>query len=215
MRSLIKWGIDNSPALNVFVIVLISIGAISLIVMPREVFPKFELEILLVSVPFPGATPEEVEKSICQKIEAAVTNVDGIKKVSSVSQENFGYVIIELEGSVTDPKKVLDDVQSQIQQISTFPPRSERPEVKQIVFRAPAISVGLVGPERSGDPSERLNQEIAMRRLVEDVREELLDLPAVPPKSWIRAPFKGLFQPTGPAISSAEIVAAKPYEIAV
>lgn len=215
MKSLIKWGIDNSPALNVFLIVLLMTGAISLMVMPREVFPRFELEILLVSVPFPGATPEEVEQGICQKIEAAIANLEGIKKIRSFSQENAGFLVIELKGNVKDAQRVLDDVQSRIQQISTFPPRSERPEVRQIVFRNPAITVGLIGPDRSDDPDERLRQELDLRDLGEHIKEELLDLPAVPPQSSIRRPFAKLFQPSGSAVTSAEIVAAKPYEIAV
>lgn len=214
MKSLIKWGIDNSAALNVFLIVLLMTGGISLMIMPREVFPRFELEILVVSVPFPGATPEEVEQGICQKIEAAVANLEGIKKIRSVSQENSGFVILELKGNA-DPQRVLDDVESRIQQISTFPPRSERPEVRQIVFRAPAITVGLIGPDRSTDPQERLRQELELRDMAEQIREELLDLPAVPPQSPIRRPFAKLFQPSGSAVTSAEIVAAKPYEIAV
>ncbi|MEZ6093056.1 MAG: efflux RND transporter permease subunit [Pirellulaceae bacterium] len=215
MRSIIKWAIRSSPGMNISVVVLIMIGSISMILMPREVFPNFELEILLVTVPFPGATPDEVEEGICQKIEAAVSSVDGVKKVSSVSSENAGFVILELESYVKDAQRVLNDVRSQIGQITTFPPRSEDPEVKQIVFRAPAITLGLIGPEPSDDPSIRLNQERQLRSLAESIREDIEDIGPVPPASMFRRPFAFLFQPSGSAVSQAEIVAAKPYEIGV
>ena len=213
MKSVIRWAIKNSPAMNTFLIASMIVGAMSMIVMRREVFPNFALEIVLVSVAFPGATPEETEDGICQKIESAVANLDGVKKMTSVGMESFGYVILELNSDVSDVQKVLNDVRSAIDQISTFPPNAEDPEVKQIVFRAPAISVGILGPNRARPPT--LQEEIELRELAEEVRAELLELRPVPPSSLPRKAFKKLFQPKGPAISSAEIVAARPYEISV
>lgn len=215
MKSIVQWAIRNSPAMNTFVIAGLIVGAISLIIMRREVFPSFELEIVVVQVPFPGATPEEVEEGICQKVEAAVTNIDGVKKVTSQASENFGFVIIELQGYVKDVQKVLNDIRSQVDQISTFPPRAEDPKVQQIIFRAPAITLGLLGPERSDDPNERLEQERQLRQLAETIRDDLLDLRAVPPTDPMRRMLASLFQPSGPAVTAAELVAAKPYEIAV
>ena len=67
MKSVIRWAIKNSPAMNTFLIASMIVGAISMIVMRREVFPNFALEIVLVSVPFPGATPEETEDGMLPK----------------------------------------------------------------------------------------------------------------------------------------------------
>jgi multidrug efflux pump subunit AcrB len=85
MKSIIQWAIKNSPAMNTLLIASMLIGALSMVVMQREVFPNFALEILQVSVPLPGATPDEVEDSICKKIESEVSSIDGIKKVNSVA----------------------------------------------------------------------------------------------------------------------------------
>ena len=216
MRSVIRWAIRNSPAMNTFLIATLILGALSFIVMRREVFPNFALEIVLISVPYPGATPDEVEEAICQKLEAAVYNLDGVKKVSSVANENAGFVILELKSSVKDVQPVLNDVRSAIDQISNFPPSDELPEIKQIVFRAPAITLGIVGPEEKiDDPELKLENELQLRKLAENVREDLLDLRAVEPKSFMRKPFAKLFQPAGTAISNANIVAEKPYEISI
>ena len=220
MRSIIKWAISNSPAMNTFLIASLVIGAVSMVIMRREVFPAFNLEIVLVTVPFPGATPAEVEDGICQKLESAVTNVDGVRKMTSVALEGFGYVILELDNSVSDVQKTLDETRSEIDQIRAFlPPRAEEPEVKQIVFRAPAISIGVIGPELpegvERNSPEALQSERQLRELAEEVRAELLDLRPVPPQSLARKALANLFQPKGPAISSAEIVAERPYEISV
>ena len=57
--------------MNTLVVAILIVGAMSFSSMRREVFPEFELEIILVSVSYPGATPEEVEEGICQKVEEA------------------------------------------------------------------------------------------------------------------------------------------------
>lgn len=213
MKSIIKWAIKNSPAMNTFLIAAMIVGTVSMVVMRREVFPNFALELVLVSVPFPGATPDETEESICQKIESAVANLDGVKKMTSVAREHFGYVILELNSNVKDVQKVLNDVRSEIDQISTFPVNAEDPNIQQIVFRAPAISIGVLAPKTDGPPT--LEDERALRDLAEEIRAELLELRPVPPSNPARNLLRSLFQPKGPAVSNAEIVAAKPFEIAV
>lgn len=199
--------------MNTLLIVSMLIGAASMVVMRREVFPNFALEIVLVSVPFPGATPEETEVGICQKIESAVSNLDGVKKMTSVGMESFGYVILELNNNVSDVQKVLNDVRSSIDQISTFPPNAEDPEVKQIIFRAPAISLGILAPERSEEST--LAQQRELRDIAERVRADLLEQRAVKSSNPFRKMLSFLYQPKGSAISSAEIVAAQPFEISV
>lgn len=213
MKSVIRWAIKNSPAMNTFLIAAMIVGAISMVVMRREVFPNFALEIVLVVVPFPGATPDETEEGVCQKVESAVANLDGVKKMTSVAQEHFGYVILELNGNVKDVQKVLNDVRSAIDQISTFPPNAEDPEVKQIVFRAPAISIGVLAPPNDRGPPT-LEDEVALRELAEEIRSEVLELRPEKPNS-LSSGLKSFFQPKGPAVSSAEIVAARPFEISV
>jgi hydrophobic/amphiphilic exporter-1 (mainly G- bacteria), HAE1 family len=173
MRSIIRWSIQNSPAINTLLISAVIIGVVSLLMMRREVFPEFELDIILVSVPYPGASPEEVENGICQKIEEAVHSIDGIKKQTSVAREGLGSVVLELESGV-DSQKILNEIRSEIDRIPSFPVNAEDPEVKQITLRQPAIHVGVVGPQ-SDDPQA----EIRLRDLAETIRDELTHLKAV------------------------------------
>ena len=91
MKSVIQWAINNSPAMNTFMITVMLVGAVSLALMRREIFPEFELEIILVTVPYPGASPSEVEEGICQKMEEAVRSVSGVKKLTSVAREGAGF----------------------------------------------------------------------------------------------------------------------------
>ncbi len=135
--------------MNTLMIGVLVVGSVSLMSMRREVFPQFDLEIILVTVPYPGASPEEVEEGVCQKIEEAVRSVDGIKKQTSVAQEGAGFLVLELETWV-DVQKVLNEVRSEIDRIPSFPDLAEDPEIKQLTFREPAIRIGVLGPNRPG-----------------------------------------------------------------
>ena len=221
MRSIVKWAILNSPAMNTFLIALLVIGAVSMVIMKREVFPNFQLEILLVQVAFPGATAAEVEDGVCQKLESAISGAEGIKTMTAVAKESFGYLVLELNSNVKDVQPVLNDVRSRIDQIASFlPPRSEDPEVRQIVFRGPAISVGILGPTAADSANTPLEADLALRQLAEEVRAELLELRPVKATGAEmvgspRALLAPLYQPKGSAISSAEIAAERPFEISI
>ena len=129
-------------------------------------------------MPLPGETPDEIEEAVCQKIEAEVATIEGVKKMTSVASENIGYVILELDNDIKDVQKILSEVESNINQV-IFPELAETPVIQQIVFRAPAISVGILAPEFSGETT--LEQQLELRSIAEEVRRELLDLKAVPP----------------------------------
>jgi multidrug efflux pump subunit AcrB len=160
--------------MNTLMASILVVGAVSLYYLHREVFPEFELEVILVSVPYPGSSPEEIEEGICQKIEEAVQTVDGIKKVYGVARESFGFVILELESNVPDVQKVLNEVRSEIDRIPSFPDLAEDPEVKQLSLRREAIQVGVIGPEDDSPEAE-----VALRDVAERVRRDLLLLPSV------------------------------------
>ena len=189
MKRMVTWAITNAPGMNVLMLALMVIGGISLANMRREVFPAFELEIVMVSVPYPGATPKDCEEAICQKIEEAIRSIDGIKKVTSIAQEGAGFVLAELRSDIRDVQKVMSEIDREVDRIPSFPNLAEDPQIQQITFRDAAIRIGIVGPN---DRSRR--GELRLREVAEDVRDDVLTLPAV---------------------SSASIMGTRPYQIDV
>ncbi|NCY02563.1 MAG: efflux RND transporter permease subunit, partial [Planctomycetia bacterium] len=191
MKSIIAWTVRNTPAMNVLVFAVMIIGWISFSSMRREVFPEFDLEIALVSVPYPGATPEEVEEGICQKVEEACRSVVGIKKITSIAREGMGYCVFEMTDGVKDPQRVVGEIRSEVERIPSLPALAEDPKVEQVTLREPAIKVGVVAPPATGS-DER--SELQLREVAERVRDDLLALPTV---------------------SAANIGGAKDYEITI
>lgn len=174
MKSLVHWAVTNTPAVNVIVIATLVTGFFSFLNLRREVFPEFELEIVLVSVPYPGASPSDAEKGVCQPVEEAVRALDGIKRLVSIAREGGGFVIIELNSNVRDVQKVVNEVRSRVNRITNFPDLAEEPQVEQITFREPAIRVAVIGKESNNPDAERNLRDVAER-----VREELLELDSV------------------------------------
>ncbi|MCA9080473.1 MAG: efflux RND transporter permease subunit [Planctomycetaceae bacterium] len=174
MKSIISWAIRQSPAMNMIMITVLGVGLLAGSMLRREEFPQFDLEIILVTVPYPGASPDEVESGICQKIEESVRSVDGVKKVTSIAQEGAGNVVIEVSTSVPSVQKVLNEIQSEIDRIPSLPDLAEEPEVQQITFRDPAITVGVVDEHGSG-----IEAELRLREITEQVRDDLLQIPQI------------------------------------
>jgi multidrug efflux pump subunit AcrB len=175
MRSIVTWTVRNMPAMNTLVIAVLLVGAWSFASMRREVFPEFDLEIVLVTVPYPGASPDEVEEGICQKIEESCRSVAGIKKITSVAQEGMGYCVFELQDSVRDVQKVLGEIRSEVERIPSMPELAEDPKIEQVTLRTPAIKLGVLAPAGDGVAVS----EGELRDVAESVRDDLLGLPAV------------------------------------
>lgn len=174
MKSLIAWAIRQTPAMNTLMVGILAVGLLAGAQLRREEFPQFELEIILVAVPYPGASPEEVESGICQKIEEAIRSVDGLKKVTSVAAEGVGNVVIEVQTDVPSVQKVLNEIESEINRIPSFPDLAEEPEIQQVSIRNPAITVGIINGR-----TDAADADLKLREVTEKVREDLLQIPQI------------------------------------
>jgi multidrug efflux pump subunit AcrB len=166
--KLIRWFINNPVSVNLLVGFLIIAGLLSLSDIRREIFPPFSLDRILVSVIFPGASPEEVEEGICVKIEEGLSGLAGIKKLSSTARESSGNVIIEIETG-EDIELLKDDVETRINAINTFPRDAERPIVQKLELIRQVLHLAI-----SGDVSEE-----TLRNLAEEVKKDLLAFPEI------------------------------------
>ena len=169
MKGMIAWFSRNDVAANLLMFTIVALGVWGLTAkIPLEVFPAFELRNVIVRVPFPGATPSEVEEGITVKIEEAVQDLQGIKTLRSTAVENLGTVVIEVENNA-DPRELMNDVKARVDAISTFPVDSERPTVYIPEIRRDVITVVVSGEL----------PESELRLVAERVRDELVDLPEI------------------------------------
>jgi multidrug efflux pump subunit AcrB len=164
----IAWMASNPVAANLIMFICLVGGFIMSTQIRQEVFPEFESDIVTVTVAYPGASPEEVEKGIVLAIEERVTGLDGVKKVTSSSVEGSGTVTVEaLAGA--DVERLAQDVKSEVDRITSFPEDAETPAVVIASNRRQTMSVAVYGAM-----DERVLREVA-----ETVRDEFLQDPEI------------------------------------
>ena len=168
MKNAIRWMANNDVAANLLMMVLIVGGLVMAFTIKQEVFPEISLDMIRISVEYPGAGPEEVEEGIILKIEENITGVDGIKEVKAVASEGFGTVNVEIMPG-EDADQALQDIKTEVDRITTFPKDAEKPVITKILARYGVISVAVYG-----EVSER-----ALREHAENIRDELLEIPTI------------------------------------
>ena len=72
MHKLAQWSVNNRVAVNLIMMFIIVAGLLTVVNMRREMFPQYALDMINVTVPYPGASPGEVEEGICIKIEEKI-----------------------------------------------------------------------------------------------------------------------------------------------
>jgi multidrug efflux pump subunit AcrB len=125
LRGPIAWMARNSVAANLLMFVVLVGGLLGMFRIKQEVFPEFTLDFVIVTVPYPGASPAEVEQGIVLAAEEAVRGLDGVKRVTSTSKENAGVITVELLLDA-DRDKALNDVKAAIDRVTSFPEEAER-----------------------------------------------------------------------------------------
>lgn len=164
----IAWMTRNRVAANLLMIVLLVGGVLTIPRITKEVFPTAELDVVTVQVPYPGASPEEVEQGVILAVEEAVRGLEGVKEVRSFADEGLGLVNVELMlGAGRD--QMLDDVQNEVGRITSFPEDAERPIVSLATTRRQVISLVYYGDVK----------DTTLRDLVERARERLLAEPEI------------------------------------
>jgi len=158
----------NTVFANIVLVLIFMAGGIATMSMIRENFPEFSLDMITISVLYPGADPEEVEEGICQKIEESIEGLEGIKQYTTQSSENAGTATIEVKEDY-DVSDVLDRVRTKVNAISTFPVDAEKPVISEFMLKDPVMLLYL-----SGDMSERRIKEWSER-----IKDEIQQLPEV------------------------------------
>ncbi|WP_371373846.1 efflux RND transporter permease subunit [Thalassotalea aquiviva] len=167
-KGIIAWFAHNSVAANLLMFLIIVMGLYSYSTITKKMFPEFSLNTIVVSVIHNGASPADVEQSVLLKIEEVLENIQGLKRITSEATEGAGQVFIEISSGYTLEEK-LDEIQMQIDTITTFPRQIERPLVFKQEFEGDVLWLSV-----NGKMDRRARQELA-----QDIRDEVVALPEV------------------------------------
>ncbi|GAB1260868.1 efflux RND transporter permease subunit [Aurantivibrio plasticivorans] len=168
MNKIIQWFVENGVAANLFMVVILIGGLTGIVAVNKEAFPAVNVGIIEISAPYPGAGPKEVEEQIIIRIEEAIGDLDGIKEINSQARRGSGRVSIEaIQGY--DTQKLLNEIKTRVDAITTFPRDAERVEVREVQWRTMIMDVAVHG---------RVD-ESALKQTAEILRDDFATLPNI------------------------------------
>jgi HAE1 family hydrophobic/amphiphilic exporter-1 len=150
---------------SVMVAVLIVFGMTAYFRIGVDLMPDIDFPFVTITCIYPGADPETMESKVVDKIEEAVSTVNGIEMIRSTSTENVGFVIIQFKLEV-NPDKALQDVRDKVAAVTKqLPSDLEPPIVEQFDVNSQAImAVAVSGPQEARELTA-LAKDVIKQRL--------------------------------------------------
>ena len=139
MRKAFEFFARRHLIANLFVIMVFLLGINSLFTIKRDIFPTVDFGMMIVSTVYPGASPEDVELNVTNKIEDELKEVSGIDQITSVSMENVSSITVMIDPDAKDQEKVKMDIQGSF--ILLIPVRC------RIIMSFPGSIDSLPGPD--------------------------------------------------------------------
>ena len=163
MRSVIAYITKYPIWANALIILVGLFGIFSVMLIKKSFFPEVEPNMVMVSVAYPGASPEEMEEGIVLKVEQSLKGIQGIEETTSTASENSATISIEVDPEF-NADLVLTEVKNAVDQINSFPESAEKPRVFKQKPRGDVIDMIL-----SGDVDL-----LTLKRYADGIRDDLL-----------------------------------------
>ncbi len=163
LKDLIGLFVRHRNASNLLMVLMLTAGIVAVSRLNTQFFPNIGIDIVSVTVAWPGATAEDVESNIVAAIEPEVRFIDSVDRVVSFAVEGSGSVVIEFAAEA-DMQSALSDVEAAVGRITTLPEDSERPLVRRIVRYDTISRIVLSGPF----------SEASLKATAKRIRDDLL-----------------------------------------
>ena len=141
---MIRYFASHPTAANLLMFGIIALGLAAAPMLKRETFPDFPPDQIEVRVLYPGASPEEVEEAVCQRIEDALDGINDLDEILCESLEGIATATAEMhQGANFD--RFLNDVKTEVEAIDNFPDEAEAPVIRQLGRTDFVVSVAVTG----------------------------------------------------------------------
>ncbi len=168
MKSLSSFGVNRPVPVNLLMAAILIGGIASGWSLRREFFPAQDTESATVSMPYPGASPEELEETLAIKVEDVLADLDEVDELQTRVFEGAGVITVKFrEGINVD--KAIDEVERTVDALQDLPDESEKLTVTEIEPRLPVIRVAVFGDV----------DESVLKDTIREVRDELRTLPGM------------------------------------
>ena len=187
---MIEWFAKNHVAANLLMFTIMAMGLMAVKNdIALELMPDFELGTITITTVLPGGNPKSIEETVSARIEEAVVDLEGIKKLTSRSSENVSSVVIQIESGYNQ-QNLLSDVKIRVDALNTLPRDAERP-----IIELADIPIQVIGLAIYGDvPYDELYDTAST------VREALLQVDGITQVGDLQAPPREIHIEVSPSV---------------
>ena len=163
--SIFKTSINKPVTTALIFVAVIILGLYSLVLLPVDQYPEIEPPYISVMTSYPGANASEVETNVSRLLENTLNSVDGLKKITSSSQDNMSMVVLELEWG-TNMDEVINDVRSYIDMVKdALPSGAQTPFIFKFSTSMMPVMMYSVTADQSYPGLDKLLNDVVMPQL--------------------------------------------------
>ena len=159
MRKVIEYFIKYHVAVNVIIIAFFVFGIVGALSLKSSFFPLTDSKNVLITIAYPGASPQEIEEGIVLKIEDNLKGLQGVDRVTSTSNENTGSINVEIEKGY-DIDFMLLEVKNAVDRVPTFPAGMEPLIVSKLEAVRPTVTFAISGEKVSLATLKQIGRQV-------------------------------------------------------
>ena len=161
--NLPRFGVRNPVPVNLLMAGFIFAGILSALTLRRQFFPDMVFDSVVVSMAYPGASPEDVQNSIAKRIENTLASIDEVDEIRTTCVEGSATLVVNFKEGTSDIDDAIDELRRSVEAIQDLPDEVERPVVRRIKPEMPVIMVQLWG---------NADKQV-MKKAIRDIRDDL------------------------------------------
>jgi hypothetical protein len=157
----------RKPVLTVVaMLIFVVFGIVALTQLDTDEYPEIDAPVVVVAVPYPGASPDIVEREVVDPIEEAISGISGIDRMRSSALDSYATITVEFNFA-KDPKVATQEIRDKISSIrNDLPTEMEEPILTQYdPADRPIVSLTLSSPGLTGAELTRMADPDITRRL--------------------------------------------------
>ena len=176
---------SNDPLANIFMAVVLVMGAAAYLLMPREQDPEINFNWINMNTVLPGASAEDVERLITDPLQEAIARLQDVRFVVSSSRENVSNILIRFEEiSERQFERRIADLRREVQAMvnDELPPEARDPDIVEVTTSsgfptAIVLVVGQADDDRLRSVARRTRQDIERFTRVDSILDQGLNTP--------------------------------------
>jgi multidrug efflux pump subunit AcrB len=170
MKSVFRFFVERALMVNLISIFLMAVGIYAIFDINREAFPNVNLDKIRIDIPYPGASPSEIERLVITPIEQELKALDGIDTMNSIAFSGSGIINLDVDPDSGNRDQIANDVQLAVDQAVLPDDLPAKPHVLEIdgaVF--PVIQIAVSAPF----------SELELKRLGDRIQDDLLSVKGI------------------------------------